>query len=155
SRTWALATTMRRRWTVDRSDSGTSWLEPSIVDVGTPARREQSIRSRLSTTPRSTLARSSFHSPPSDRPPVQGRLILVATAHVPPCTARGVDSAPMRRFLILLLALPASAQAVLAPTEDATIAPKGALRFGIETSWQHYQGELTNDSMQVLTYYQV
>jgi len=61
----------------------------------------------------------------------------------------------MRCAWILLLAFPVSAQAVLAPTEDATIAPAGALRFRLDNSWQHYDGEFASDSTQVITYYQV
>ena len=61
----------------------------------------------------------------------------------------------MRRLLVTLLAFPLSAQAVLAPTEDAIIAPAGALRFRVDYSWMHYNGQLQSDTTQVVSYYQV
>ena len=61
----------------------------------------------------------------------------------------------MRHLWILLLAVPVYSQAVLAPTEDATIAPAGALRFRFDNSWLHYDGEIKSESTQVISYYQV
>jgi len=57
--------------------------------------------------------------------------------------------------MLLLLASPLRAQAVLGPADDATIAPPGATRLRIETSWQHYGLTNVDSASRVESYAQV
>ena len=65
---------------------------------------------------------------------------------------------PSRRVLLAVLCFAASAaraQAVLGPTEDATVAPVGAARFRFATSWQHYNYGASDSANEVLSYSQL
>ncbi len=57
--------------------------------------------------------------------------------------------------LLLLFARAASAQAVLGPTEDATVAPVGVLRFRVAWSWMNYTRSVTSPDSSAVAYVQV
>lgn len=56
---------------------------------------------------------------------------------------------------MLLLARIAPAQAVIGPTEDATVAPAGAARWRLENSWEHYDYQVNGATGYVLNYTQL